>query len=126
MEAKGRLVTTDPERVPELMDWYDSQLRQILNDFGPEKISYRFLLNANKEQCITSIFPLGLLNFLAHQNGLSIASYTPQSFVASKLGIPKGSDVYAHCDKVFGRNPPHWDKAQKNSLLAAWFELAKK
>jgi hypothetical protein len=49
--------------------------------------------------------------------------YVSGNYVASRLGLPKGTDIYAHCDQVFGFNPPYWDDNQKHSVLAAWFEL---
>jgi Holliday junction resolvasome RuvABC endonuclease subunit len=120
---KGRLVTTDPNLVPELMDWYDSQFRQLLDRLSPNKIAYRLTLSPKKEQLFTSEFPLGILNLLAHQRNLPIIAYTPQAFVPSKLGLKKEADLYQVCDQTFGQQPPHWDKNQKYSILVAWFEL---
>jgi len=120
---KGRLVTTDPTRVPELMDWYDSQFRQLLDRLTPDKIAYRLTLEPKKERLFTSEFPLGLLNLIARQRNLPITLYTPRSFVASKLGLPKGTDLGVACGNTFGTHPPYWDDNQKYSILVAWFEL---
>jgi hypothetical protein len=120
----SRIVTIDPANVPALMDWYDSQFRQLVNTFSPEKISYRLTLApAKKDQLICSEFPFGILNLIAHQKSLPISHYTPVSFVASRLGLPKTADLYAHCDAVLGVHPPYWDTNQKNAALVAWFEL---
>ncbi|BAU47784.1 hypothetical protein SVA_1209 [Sulfurifustis variabilis] len=123
LKDKGRLVTTDPEDVPALMDWYDSQFRQLINSHNPDKLSYRLTLDPKKDQLFCSEFPLGILNLIAHQKSLPISNYTSRSFTPSRLGLPKNADIYAHCDSVFGEHPPYWDKNQKNSLLVAWFEL---
>jgi hypothetical protein len=120
---KGRLVTTDPEDAPALMDWYDSQFRLLITSHSPDKLAYRLTLDPKKDQLICSEFPLGILNLIAHQKSLPISSYTSRSFTPSRLGLAKNADLYAHCDTVFGLNPPYWDKNQKNSLLVAWFEL---
>lgn len=120
---KGRLVTTDPLDAPSLMDWYDSQFRQLISTHQPDKLSYRLTLDPKKDQLICSEFPLGILNLIAHQKSIPISGYTAKSFIPSRLGLSKGSDIYAHCDTVFGTHPPYWDKNQKNSLLVAWFEL---
>lgn len=120
---KGRLVTTDPEEAPALMDWYDSQFRQLITSQNPDKLAYRLTLDPKKDQLICSEFPLGILNLIAYQESLPINSYTSRSFTPSRLGLAKGADLYAHCDSVFGLHPPYWDKNQKNSLLVAWFEL---
>lgn len=124
LEGNGRLVTPTESNVPALMDWYDSQFRLLVERHEPEVISYRLTLGAKKKQLFTSIFPLGLLNFIAHEKGLRVSVYTAQSFTATRLGLGKAVDVYAHCDSVLGKHPPYWDKNQKNAILAAWFELS--
>lgn len=121
--AKGRLVTVDPANVPALMDWFDTQFRALLDQHQPDKIAYRLTLDPTKVQLFTSEFPLGILNLHAHQRGLPIVSYTPRSFVGSKLDLKKGADLSAHIDAVFGTHPPYWDNNQKYAILAAWFEL---
>jgi Holliday junction resolvasome RuvABC endonuclease subunit len=120
---KGRLLTTDPAKVPQLMAWYHSQFQDLLDRLAPDKISYRVALSPKKEQLFFSEFPFGILNLFASQRNLPIAPYTPQSFVASKLGLPKGTDLSIACDVAFGVHPPHWDIHQKHAVLVAWFEL---
>ncbi len=120
---KGRLLTPDPADVPQLMAWYDSQFQELLTRLAPDKIAYRVALSPRKEQLFTSEFPFGILNLLAHQRSLPAVPYTPQSFVPSKIGLPKGTDLSKACDTVFGLRPPYWDAHQKFSVLVAWFEL---
>ncbi len=120
---KGKLSTIDPKNAPQLMDWYESQFSLILDQHTPDRIAYRLTLQPNKNQLITSSFPMGILNLLAHRRNLPIQLYVSGNFVASKLSLAKGTDIYAYCDQVFGMNPPYWDKNQKNSVLVAWFEL---
>lgn len=119
----GRAVTTDPAAVPSLMDWYDTQFRLLIDSLKPEKIAYRLTLEPKKEQLFTSEFPLGVLNLIAHSFRLPITPYTSPAFVPSRLGLTKGLDLYEHCDLVFGKHPPHWDREQKHAILVAWFEL---
>lgn len=121
--AKERLLTPDPNYPPALMDWYETQFNLILDQSAPDRIAYRLTLAPKKDQLFTSSFPLGILNLLAHQRNLPITSYVSGNFTASRLGLPKGSDIYAHCDTVLGTNPPYWDNNQKHSILSAWFEL---
>jgi Holliday junction resolvasome RuvABC endonuclease subunit len=121
--TKGRINTPSHEDVPALMDWYDTQFRQLITSNRPDRIAYRLTLDPKKDQLICSEFPLGILNLIAYRESIPIASYTARSFAASRLGLGKTSDLAAHCDKVFGVNPPHWDINQKHSLLVAWFEL---
>ena len=83
----------------------------------------RLTLNPLKDQLVTSSFPLGVLNLLAHRRNLPIKSYVTGNFVASKLDLTKGTNIYDQCDHVFGVTPPYWDKNQKHSILVAWFML---
>lgn len=124
LEDKGRLITPSGDDVPVLMDWYETQFRQLITNHKPSKIAFRLTLEPKKKQLITSIFPLGILNLLAHRESIPIVSHTSRAFVASRLGLPKGANIYDKCDKQFGENPPYWDKNQKNAVLVAWFELA--
>lgn len=121
--AKDRLITPDPDEVPHLMDWYDSQFRQLISAHKPERIAYRLILDPNKEQLLHSEFPLGILNLIAYQRNLPITPYVAQSYTPSRLGLQKGTDLYALCDEVFGQHPPYWDKNQKHAILCAWFKL---
>jgi hypothetical protein len=120
---KDKLPTPAPQDVPALMDWYETQFNMIVDQHPIDRIAYRLTLAPKKTQLFTSIFPFGILNVLAHRRGIPAASYVSGNYVASKLGLSKGTDLYSHCDNVFGSNPPYWDKNQKNSVLAAWFEL---
>lgn len=120
---KDRLVTVDPNSTPSLMNWYETEFHRIITNYTPDKISYRLALNPSKDQILSSILPLGVINLLSFKSNIQIIGYSPQSFVASKLNLPKGTDLYKHCDKIFGKNPPYWDNNIKNAILASWFEL---
>lgn len=120
---KDRLLTTDPENVAELMDWYESQFIHLLDQHMPDRIACRLSLSPPKAQLFTSCFPFGILYLLAHHRNIPVSCYVAGNYVASRLGLPKGTDIYAHCDKVLGLHPPYWDTNQKHSVLAAWFEL---
>jgi hypothetical protein len=121
--AKERMLTTEPKDAPPLMDWYESQFNLILDRYAPDRIAYRLTLAPKKNELVTSSFPLGILNLLAHHRNLPITSYVHGNFVASRLSLPMETDIYAYCDQIFGSNPPYWDKNQKHSVLVAWFEL---
>jgi hypothetical protein len=121
--AKDRLITPAADDVPALIDWYETQFNLILDKFTPDRVAYRLTLGPNKNQLFTSVFPLGILNLLAHRRNLPISSYVSGNYVATRLGLAKETCLYTHCDAVFGLHPPYWDQNQKHSVLAAWFEL---
>jgi len=121
--GKDRLLTTNPSKVAELMDWFEKQFIQLLNQYKPDRIAYRLMLAPKKSQLFTCCFPFGILYLLAHHRNIPVSSYVSGNYVASRLGLPKGTDIYAYCDYVLGLHPPYWDENQKHSVLAAWFEL---
>lgn len=121
--GKDRLLTVDPSNVAELMDWYESQFIHLLDQYEPDRIACRLTLEPKKAQLFTSCFPFGILYLLAHHRNIPVSSYISRNYVASRLGLPKGTDIYAHCDQMLGVHPPYWDDNQKHSVLAAWFEL---
>lgn len=121
---KNRVATPDPLQTSELMDWYESEFLRIIDRFKLQRISYRLNLFCNKKKYIlSSVMPLGILNLVANKENISVDYYTPQSYVPSKLGLSKHVDLYELCDKVFGDNPPYWNKNMKDALLAAWFSI---
>lgn len=109
--------------IPELMNWFDSNFREIIEDTKPNRIAYRITLNPKKEQLFNLEFPFGILNLICYQKNIEINSYVSQNYTGKRLGKSRDTDLYELCDTEFGINPPHWDKNQKNSLLIAWFEL---
>jgi len=121
--AKDRLTTPATADAPALMDWYETQFNLILDQWVPDRIAYRLTLAPKKSQLFTSLFPLGILNLIAHRRNFPINSYVSGNYTASRLGLPKGTDLYAYCDTVLGSHSPYWDQNQKHSVLAAWFEL---
>ncbi len=120
---KGRLVTLETADVGELMNWFETNFDIILNRTNPNKVVYRLTLDPSKDQLINVEFPLGILHLLCYKRHIPTNSYSSLSYVPSKLGLPKGTDLYEYCDNKLGTHPPYWDKNQKNAVLAAWFEL---
>lgn len=120
----GRLVTPDPEHVPALMDWFESQFGRLIDDFSPDAVAYRLTLEPTKEQLFYAEFPFGVLNLMAHRRGVPVTCLTSRSFTPSRLGLPRGTDLGAQCDSAFGQHPPYWDDNQKHAILIAWFGLS--
>jgi Holliday junction resolvasome RuvABC endonuclease subunit len=120
---KDRIVTITSAQVPSLMDWFETTFENLINRINPDKIAYRQSLNLNKAQQYNISYPHGILNLLAHKKHISIQSWVPQNFVASKLGLLKGTNLLEKCDLQFGKNPPYWDSGMKNSILSAWMAL---
>jgi hypothetical protein len=120
---KERILTPDPFITPQLMDWFDTNFSDIIRTEKPDIISYKLSLKIVKDQFGYLTFPLGVLNLVSKKANVPIIQYSSMAIRASKLGIKGKVDIYSFCDTTFGKNPPYWDKDQKDSLLVAWFEL---
>lgn len=121
--SKGRLPTTDPDEIPALMDWFETQFDLLIKQYKPECIGYKLSLEPNLEQMHTLTFPIGVLNLIANKNQINICEYSTKGITPSKLSLPKGTDLYNLVDNEFGNNPPYWDSVQKDSILVGWFCL---
>lgn len=120
---KSRLIPISTTCIGELMNWFETNFEALITRLQPDKVAHRLTLQPDKKQIIHLEFPLGVLNLICFKHGIPTSNYTPPGYTASKLGMPKTTDLYQHCDDIFGKNPPYWDKNLKNALLAAWFEL---
>lgn len=120
---KNKKITLSTNSIPESMDWFETTFENIINRINPDEISYRQSLNLKKNQQYNISFPYGILNLLSFKKSIPINSWVPQNFVASKLGMTKGTDLISACDHTFGQNPPYWDVNMKNAILAAWMSL---
>jgi len=120
---KDKLDINSATTTDALMNWYDSTFENIINRVQPDAIGCRLALNAKKNQIRYWYYPYGVLNGIAHKKGIPVTEYVTQNFTASKFGLTKGIDLFNHIDIVFGKNPPYWDKSQKNSMLSAWMLL---
>lgn len=120
---KDRFVINATNSTPALMDWFESSFQNLIDRVEPDKIGCKISLKGKKNQIPFWYYPYGVLNNIAHKQNLEVAEFTSQNFTASKFGLPKTTNIYSHIDSIFGTHPPHWDKNQKYSLLAAWMIL---
>lgn len=121
--SRGRLTTTDPEEIPQLMDWFETQFMHLINEYKPECIGYKLTLEPSIDQIHTLSFPLGILNLLAYRNGIAVNKFSSKGITPKKLGLPKDTDLYKLVDDKLGTHPPYWDSTQKDSVLVGWFCL---
>lgn len=119
----GRLVTTAPEEISQLMDWFETQFMHLINKYKPERIGYKLTLKPSIDQIHTLSFPLGILNLLAYRNGIAINEFSTQGITPKKLGLSKNTDLHKFVDDKLGKHPPYWDSTQKEAVLVGWFCL---
>mgnify|MGYP004705172073 CR=1 FL=1 len=123
---KGKVITLDSSNIPQFLNWYKNEINGLINKTKPEKVSYYLGLGIGglkKDQILTSAFPIGVLNLVSYDFQLPVDSYTPSNLVMTKLGFPKDTDKDEVCNRIFGNNPPYWNKYLKKAILVAWFSL---
>jgi hypothetical protein len=122
--SKEKLSILRTNSEPQMMNWFDSTFRAVLGRSNPDSIAYRLSLEPNLAQIPYLIYPWAILCLVAHSLGIPVTCYSSKGVTPAKLGLAKHTDLYTHCDNVFGANPPYWDRNQKNSVLVAWFTLS--
>jgi len=108
----------------ELMEWFETQLALIIDKHKPNVLSHKISLNITSlDQIRTSCYPQGILNLIASKKGITINSFSSQAINATKFGQPKQVKVHNYIDTIIGEHKPYWDKATKDAVLVAWFNL---
>jgi len=107
------------------MSWFKQNFTEIITNCAPDRVSYRVSLNANSvAQNAYLVFPWGVLNLVSFDHNIPTCEFNKMTFTAKRFGLPKGVKPEEHLDALFGVKPPHWDAAQKISVLTAWAGLA--
>jgi hypothetical protein len=121
---KNKFVYPNNMNTAALMEWFETQLLLIIDKHQPNQISHKISLTLTTlDQIRNSCYPQAILNLLAKKKNIPINDYSAQAINATKFGQPKKTDVFAHVDTVIGTHPPYWDKATKEAVLVAWFNL---
>lgn len=121
---KNKFVYPNNMDTADLMEWFVSQLSLIIDKHKPDKISHKISIAITTlDQIKRSCYPQAILNLLCKQKGTLINCYSSQAINATKFGQPKKTDVFAYIDPIIGTHPPYWDKATKEAVLVAWFNL---
>ena len=108
----------------ELMEWFETQLCLIIDKHTPNQISHKISTNLTTlDQIKSSCYPQAILNLIAKKKNININSFSSQGINATKFGQPKKTDVFAYVETIIGTHPPYWDKATKEAVLVAWFNL---
>lgn len=121
---KERIPINPKTPLPEYMDRFESNFNDLIDRYCPDRIGYRFVFPLIKKESVYNLsFPYAILNLIAKKHSIVIKEFVTQNFNAPKFGLAKGTDMFLQCDESFGKNPPHWDKQQKNAILSAWLAM---
>ena len=121
---KNKIVYPINIETAELMEWFETQLCLIIDKHTPNQISHKISTNLTTlDQIKSSCYPQAILNLIAKKKNININSFSSQGINATKFGQSKKTDVFAYIDPIIGNHPPYWDKATKEAVLVAWFNL---
>ncbi|WP_298501804.1 hypothetical protein [uncultured Maribacter sp.] len=120
---KNKIVLPNLE-TDELMEWFETQISLIIDKHHPDVISHKISISISSlAQIKSSCYPQGILNLIAKKKGIKINSFSSQGINATKFGEPKKTDVYKYIDPIIGIHKPYWNKAMKDAVLVAWFNI---
>jgi hypothetical protein len=109
----------------ELMDRYRRDFLAVIEEDKPDVVATRFNYNSGSiSDAHNLIMPGAILALACHSKQVMfreislIALRSPGPF-----GLPPKTKPVDQVDRIFGQHPPHWDKVQKETLLAAWRAL---
>ncbi|TYC07541.1 hypothetical protein ES677_15015 [Bizionia gelidisalsuginis] len=120
---KNKIVLPNLE-TDELMEWFETQISLIVDKHNPDIISHKISITISSlDQIKTSCYPQGILNLIAKKKGIKINSFSSQAINATKFGEPNKTDVYKYIDPIIGIHKPYWNKAMKDAVLVAWFNI---
>ena len=121
---KGKVVYPNNMDTADFMGWIEIQLGLIIDRHTLQSICHKISLNLTTlAQIRNSCYPQAILNLIAKRRNISISSYSSQAINATKFGQSKNTDVYEYIDGIIGQHPPYWDKATKEAVLVAWFNM---
>ena len=121
-------ISFDKNKIPELMDFFDSTFKEMIHKHSPDIVSYKLKLDPTKDQMFYSIFPMWILNLIAHSKGISIMDFNYKNIVPKKFWgnvVPLSENkkkLENICDSVFWKQPPYW-REQRYSILVARLAL---
>ena len=108
----------DPARpIPDMANYFKQTFCELIKRGQPDQISYRMSLEAKKDSISYLLFSYGILNLIAHEQGLHIAQTISQTFSSKALGA-KG-DKFQICDQLIKAPKSSWDNNYRYAALSA-------
>ena len=112
----------DPIRpIPEMANYFKQTFSELIKKSEPYGIAYRMSLESKKDSISYLLFSFGILNLVAHEQGLAIHQTISQTFSAKALGM-KG-DKFVVCDQLLKGLPSTWDNNYRYAALSALVSL---
>ncbi len=102
---------------PEQMNWFENVFIEIINKYQPDIVSYRIVLNPDKDGIVTWEFPLGVLNCICYKRQIDTCEFTSSKIGAVALTL---------FDSLFGAVETGQNKEAKQAAMAAYYALGDK
>lgn len=109
-----KLSVRNYESIPDLMNWFDSNFKELIIKFKPNRVAYKLHLNTNKEQMTYLQFPMGVLNLVCHIEGVPTTERSTSYITAQRKTI---ANNYFKQFKEGLKDP------ELDALVAAWNEM---
>jgi hypothetical protein len=115
---KNKIILPVNHTIPQLVEWYETQLALILDSITPNSVSYKLTINNVTNNFVSNVYyGQAILILLCQKRALSISHTSPSSIVCSRFNQPKGTDLHDYINHLIGQHPPHWDDKMKDTAL---------
>lgn len=101
----------DNENIPELMNWFDSNFKELIERYRPDHIAYKLHLNTNKDQMVYLQFPMGVLNLICNFENIPITLRSTSYITNTRKTAVK--NYFDHFKDKF-------KDAELDAIVAAW------
>jgi Holliday junction resolvasome RuvABC endonuclease subunit len=121
-----KIISIDPElQLPELVDRYLTNFRAIFDQYHPNLVATKLVYDIKTVDSVVSQgMSVGILALACHEATKPLHCYPHQALrTGTPFGLEKIQKPIDQVDSLFGSHPPHWDEAQKQSVLVAWRAL---
>ena len=117
-EERNKLTLPANYDIPQLAEWYETQLDLILNNLAPTQVNYKLSINNVSNNTVQKVyFGQGILTLLCKKKGIGVSNISPLSIVPTNFSLPKTTNLSTHIDSLIGTHPPHWDSNMRDCAL---------
>lgn len=111
--------------LPELMDRFRRDFIGVIDDEKPDVVATRFNYESSSiADAHNLIMPCAILASVCQAKQVAFREVSLAALRSpGPFGLTTNTKPVDQVDIIYGQHPPHWDKVQKETLLAAWRAL---
>ncbi len=92
--------------------------------FQPDRANYKLTINNVTNNYVSNVYyGQAILNLLCTKKNIQISHTSPSSIKASKLNLPKETNLFNHIEQLVGKQSAPWDKGMKETTVIALLNL---